>query len=76
MINNKDRKIRSLGEITIHDARGYGYFLAIVRRELDIQGKGKIPFYIDANCILLVRIVVTSKDIIEGLYLLKKDLKL
>lgn len=76
MINNKDRKTHSLDEITIHDARGYGYFPAIIRTELDIQGKGKIPFYIDANCILLVRTGATRKDILEGLDLLKKDLKL
>jgi len=67
---------RSLGEIRIYDPRGYSYFPRVVRKELNVQGVDKIPYYIDANCVLLVRKGATKKDILEGMDLLKKDLKL
>ena len=67
---------RPIGEIVIHDPRGYAYIPKIVRKEVGIKGKGKIPFYVDANVVLLVREDATKEDIIKGLEILKEDLKL
>lgn len=67
---------RPIGHINIHDPRGYGFVPQIVRKELGIEGKGKIPFYLDANVVVLVRKGATKIDILKGLELLKEDLKL
>ena len=67
---------RPIGEIVIHDKRGYAYIPKIVRKEIGLEGKGKIPFYVDANVVLLVRGDATRDDIIKGLDILKEDLQL
>ncbi len=67
---------RPLGEIKIYDPRGYAYFPKILRNELNVKGVGKIPYYVNANCVLLVRKDATRRDVLEGLDLLKNDLKL
>ena len=67
---------RAVGHINIHDPRGYGFIPQIVRKELGIEGKGKIPFFINANTVLLVRKGATQDDILRGLDILKEDLKL
>lgn len=67
---------RASGEINIHDPRGYAYFPENVRRDLGIEGKGKIPFFKDANCVLLVRIGATRREVLKGIDILKADLKL
>jgi len=67
---------RPIGEIVIHDERGYAYIPKIVRKEIGLEGKGKIPFYIDANVVLLVREKATRDDIIKGQDILKEDLQL
>lgn len=67
---------RPLGKILVHDERGYAYIPKIVRKEIGLKGKGEIPFYVDANCVLLVRKDATKEEILKGLDLLKDDLKL
>jgi len=67
---------RPVGEIVVHDERGYGYIPKIVRKELALQGAGKIPFYLDANCVLLVRADATKDEILSGLDVLKNDIAL
>jgi len=67
---------RPIGKIVIHDERGYAYIPKIVRMEIGLEGKGKIPFYVDANVVLLVREKATRDDIIKGLDILKEDLQL
>ena len=67
---------RPIGEIVIHDERGYAYIPKIVRKEIGLEGKGKIPFYLDANVVLLVRENATKQDIVKGLDILKEDLQL
>jgi hypothetical protein len=47
-----------------------------VRKELGIEGRGKIPFFLDANVVLLIRKGASRGDILEGLDVLKQDLKL
>jgi len=69
-------KPRPVGNIVIHDPRGYGYIPKIIRKEIGIEGKGAIPFYIDANVVLLVRKDAGLKEILRGLDVLKDDLKL
>lgn len=67
---------RPIGKIVIHDTRGYAYIPKIVRREIGLEGKGKIPYYLDANVVLLVRENATKDDIVKGLDILKEDLQL
>jgi len=67
---------RPIGEIVVHDQRGYGYIPKIVRKELALEGSGKIPFYLDANCVLLVRAGATKEEILKGLDVLKSDIAL
>ncbi|HML01928.1 MAG TPA: hypothetical protein VK487_01000 [Candidatus Bathyarchaeia archaeon] len=67
---------RPVGKILLHDERGYAYIPKILRKELGLEGKGEIPFYLDANCVLLVREGATKKDVLKGLDVLKDDLKL
>lgn len=69
-------KARPVGYINIHDPRGYGFIPQMVRKELGIEGKGKIPFFINANTVLLVRKGATRDDILKGLDILKEDFKL
>jgi hypothetical protein len=70
------KKARPIGHINIHDPRGYGFVPQIVRKELGIEGRGKIPFFLDANVVLLIRKGASRGDILEGLDVLKQDLKL
>ena len=67
---------RPIGEIVIHDSRGYAYIPKIVRKEIGVEGKGKIPYYLDANVVLLVREDASRDDVIKGLDVLKEDLQL
>jgi bifunctional DNA-binding transcriptional regulator/antitoxin component of YhaV-PrlF toxin-antitoxin module len=67
---------RPVGDINIHDKRGYSYIPQIVRKELGIEGKGRVPFFLDANVVLLVRKGATKVDILRGLEVLKLDLNL
>jgi len=69
-------KIRFTGELTVYDPRGYCYIPKIVRKEVGTEGKGRIPFLIDANCVLLVRKGSKVEQILKGLDILKEDLKL
>ena len=70
------KDMRSIGEIVIHDPRGYAYIPKIVRKEIGLEGKGKIPYFLDANVVLLVRENAARDDVIKGLDILKKDLQL
>ncbi len=72
IIENK----RPIGEIVIYDDRGYAYIPKIVRKEIGLEGKGRIPFYVDANVVLLVREHAAKEDIVKGLDILKEDLQL
>jgi len=56
--------------------RGYAYLPKIVREEVGVEGKGEIPFFINANCVLLIRKEATKQEILRGLEILKADLKL
>lgn len=67
---------RPVGQIVIHDERGYGYIPKIIRKEVGLEGTGKIPFYLDANCVLLVRDGATKDEIMNGLDILKSDINL
>ncbi len=67
---------RPIGEITVHDKRGYGYIPKIVRKEVGLKGIGKISYYLDANCVLLVRHGATKEEIMDGLDVLKRDIDL
>lgn len=67
---------RPSGEIIIYDPRGYAYFAKDIQKELGIKGKGKIEYYKDANCVLLVRNGASRKDVLKGIDILKADLEL
>ena len=67
---------RPIGKVIIYDKRGYAYLPKVLRNEVGVEGKGEIPFYIDANCILLVRKEAQKGDILKGLDLLKHDIDL
>lgn len=68
--------IRPVGVIKITDPRGYAYLPSLLRKEVNCKGKDEIPFFINANCVLLVRKDADIKQILEGLEVLKKDLLL
>jgi hypothetical protein len=70
------RRVRPSGTIRILDPRGVAYLPKIVRDELGVSGKDIIPFVLDANCVLMIRKDATLKAILEGLDILKRDLKL
>jgi hypothetical protein len=72
----ENRQIRPVGEIKIIDPRGYAYLPKILRKEVKATGKTSIPFFINANCVLLVRKGADVQKILEGLEILKKDLLL
>ena len=73
---DEEKPIRPVGHINIYDDRGYAFLPQLVRKELGVKGKDKIPFFLDANIVLLVRKDVKRKDILKGLEILKEDLKL
>jgi hypothetical protein len=66
--------VRPIGYIKVTDPRGYAYLPKIIRKEVNCRGKEKIPFYIDANIVLLIRKDADLKAILKGLEILKKDL--
>jgi len=69
-------KLRPIDTIKIYDPRGYAYLPAILRQEVGVEGKEEIPFFIDANVVLLVRKDASPEEIIRGLKVLMEDLKL
>jgi len=72
----ENNQIRPVGHIRVNDSRGYGYLPKVVRKEVGLEGKGKIPFFLDANVVLLIRKGATREDVMKGLDILKEDLKL
>ena len=66
---------RPAGEIAVYK-RGYAYLPRDVRREIGVEGKGRVEYFKNANCILLVRKGATREDVVKGLALLREDLKL
>ena len=72
----KSKRIRPMGVIRIFDPRGYSYLPKIIREELGTEGRDEVPFFINANCVLLVRKGADLREIIEGLEVLKRDLLL
>jgi bifunctional DNA-binding transcriptional regulator/antitoxin component of YhaV-PrlF toxin-antitoxin module len=47
-----------------------------VRRELGVEGKDGIPYYINANTVLLVRKGASKEDVLRSLDILKQDIEL
>jgi hypothetical protein len=75
-VKNLPNNLRPVGTIKITDPRGYAYLPKILRKEIRCEGKDEIPFFINANCILLVRKDADIDKILKGLDILKKDLLL
>ena len=71
-----EKEPRPVGTINVHDPRGYSFIPQLVRKELGIEGKDRIPFFLDANVVLLVRKGATRLEILAGLEVLREDLKL
>lgn len=68
-------EIRPIGYIKLSE-EGKMHLPSIIRKEIGLEGAGRIPFYLDANCVLLVRSDATLEDILSGLDVLKTDLEL
>jgi len=70
--------IRPVGYIKIVDDRGGAYLPKQLREEVGVgEGeKDKIPFFMNANSVLLIRKGATKEDVLEGLDILKRDLNL
>lgn len=66
---------RPVGRIKVF-SKNLAYLPKIVLEETGAKEGGEIEFYIDANCVLLVRSGASIEDIIKGLEILKEDLKL
>jgi hypothetical protein len=75
-VKNLANNLRPVGTIKVTDPRGYAYLPKILRKEIKCEGKDEIPFFINANCVLLVRKDADIDKILEGLDVLKKDLLL
>jgi len=59
----------SHGSITVYK-RGYGWLPELLRKELGIlnaTGTSKIPYILDANCVILLHKNATQNDILSGL---------
>lgn len=68
--------IRPAGKIKIVDERGYAYIPKEIREEVNVQGKGEISYFKNANTILLVRRGASRKDILKSIDVLKEDIEL
>lgn len=55
-------KIRADGEISVGSS-GLAYLPENVRRELGVEGGGKVPFFTDGKIVLLVRDKTELEDI-------------
>jgi len=66
---------RPVGKVKVFKKR-LGYLPKILLKEVGAGEGDEIPFYIDANTVLLVRKDATLEDIIRSLEVLKEDLKL
>lgn len=71
----KTNKIRPIGHLSTSE-EGKCHIPAIIRKEVGLNGPGKIPFYLDANCVLLIRLGATLEEVLAGLDVLKDDIKL
>jgi len=67
---------KPVGRIRVHDERGYAYIPKLVRQEVGLEGRGNIPYFIDAKVVLLVKGDATAKEIIESLEALKREIEL
>jgi len=72
----KNRGPRPLGKIRVYDEKGYAYLPKSLREELGLTGVGDIPYFIDANTVLLIRKGASKREVMEGIKLLMKDLDL
>lgn len=68
--------MRHSGEIPVYDERGYSYLNQDIRRELEIKGKTKIPYFKDANIIAMIRKGAGKKEVLRGLRILIEDIDL
>ncbi len=71
----KPSKIRPIGYISISE-EGKCHLPSIIRKEVGLKGSGKIPFYLNANCVLLIRLDATLEEVLAGLDVLREDIKL
>lgn len=60
----------------MNDARGYAHLPKQVREELNHKSRGKIPYSVNANAVLLIRKGANKNQVLEGIDLLKKDINL
>lgn len=68
-------RVRPVGSFKTTET-GKAHIPSIIRKELGLSGAGEIPFYLDANCVLLIRSGSSLEDVLNGLDVLKADLKL
>ena len=71
----KPNTIRPVGHLSASE-EGKCHLPSIIRKEIGLKGPGKIPFYLDANCVLLIRLGATLEEVLAGLDVLKEDIKL
>jgi len=71
--SDNDNKLGTHGKISIY-TRGYGWLPENLRKELEAGSPGEIPFFLDANCVLLVKPKASRKDVLRGLSALIRHL--
>jgi bifunctional DNA-binding transcriptional regulator/antitoxin component of YhaV-PrlF toxin-antitoxin module len=69
------KEIRPIGYLRT-TREGKSHIPALIRREIGIQGEDKIAFFLNANCVLLIRKGASLGDVLQGLDVLKQDLEL
>ena len=67
---------RYSGEIPVYDERGYTYLSQDIRRELEVTGKTRIPYFKDANVIAMIRKGASKGEVLRGLRILIEDIDL
>lgn len=72
----EEKNIRAMGYIKIVDTHGGAYLPKRVREEVDAKYKEQIPYFMNANSVLLIRKGATREDVLKGLDILKEDLQL
>lgn len=72
------KKLRPHSSIRKMDKRGFAYIPAKLQEELNIREdeKTKVPVYINANVVLMIRKGATKQEVFKGLKILIDDIDL
>jgi len=67
--------LRAHGRLKVWET-GHAFFPESLRRELGIDKDRKIPYFVNANTVTLIREGATKEEVIRGLKILLQDIDL